>query len=407
MTFLELLNESRTTLTVNKMRTGLAVLGIVIGIGSVIALISLGQSSQQSVENQIQSLGANLLTVIPGSQNSGAVRTAAGSSTTLTLDDSNAIMTDPSITTVTQVSPEYNGRAQITASGNNTNTQVTGVMPQYEDLHKVILSNGVFISQQDNDTLAKVAVIGPQVASNLFGDAISAVGQNIRINGQLLHVVGVTVSKGGTGFQNPDNAIYVPLNTALKILFGSDHLSTIVVEAKSQDVMTQTQNEVGYLLLSRHHLSDPTQADFSIISQNDILSTATSVTSTFTTMLGGVAAISLLVGCIWIMNIMLVTVTERTREIGLRQALGAKKNLIIQQFLMESVLLTLIGGVIGMGLGILASFGLSSLYSLPFVVNPSSALLALGVSAVIGIVFGWYPAQQAAKLQPIEALRYE
>lgn len=407
MTFLELLNESRTTLTVNKMRTGLAVLGIVIGIGSVIALISLGQSSQQSVENQIQSLGANLLTVIPGSQNSGAVRTAAGSSTTLTLDDSNAIMTDPSITTVTQVSPEYNGRAQITASGNNTNTQVTGVMPQYEDIHKVTLSNGVFISQQDNDTLAKVAVIGPQVASNLFGDASSAVGQNIRINGQLLHVVGVTVSKGGTGFQNPDNAIYVPLNTALKILFGSDHLSTIVVEAKSQDVMTQTQNEVGYLLLSRHHLSDPTQADFSIISQNDILSTATSVTSTFTTMLGGVAAISLLVGGIGIMNIMLVTVTERTREIGLRQALGAKKNLIIQQFLMESVLLTLIGGVIGMGLGILASFGLSSLYSLPFVVNPSSALLALGVSAVIGIVFGWYPAQQAAKLQPIEALRYE
>lgn len=407
MTFLELFDESRTTLTVNKLRTSLAVLGIVIGIGSVIALISLGQSSQKSVENQIQSLGANLLTVLPGSQSSGGVRTAAGSSTTLTLDDANAIKTPAAVTTVAQISPEYTGRSQVTASGKNTNTQITGVTPIYAEVHKVTMSSGVFISQLDVDTLNKVAVIGPQAATDLFGDPTAAMGKTIRVSNQLLRVIGVTVSKGGTGFQNPDDAIYVPLSTAQKILFGSDHLSTIVVEAKSQEVMTQAQNEVGYVLLARHHFTDPTQADFSILSQNDILSTATSITGTFTTMLGGVAAISLLVGGIGIMNIMLVTVTERTREIGLRQALGAKKKIIIAQFLLEAVLLTLIGGLIGIALGVTASFGLAQLYSLPFIVNPSSALLALGVSAAIGIVFGWYPAQQAAKLQPIEALRYE
>src|SRR5258708_3560868 len=271
MTFLELFNESRTTLIVNKLRTGLAVLGIVIGIGSVIALISLGQSSQKSIENQIQSLGANLLTVIPGSQSGGTVRTAAGSSTTLTLDDANAIKNSSTITTVNQVSPEYSGRSQVTAGGNNTNTTITGVVPEYAGIHKVAMESGVFISQQDTDNLSKVAVIGPQVASDLFGDSANALGQTIRINGQLLRVIGITVSKGGTGFQNPDNAIYVPLSTALKILFNSDHLSTISIEAKNQDVMTQTQNDVGYLLLARHHFSDPAEADFSILSQNDIL----------------------------------------------------------------------------------------------------------------------------------------
>jgi putative ABC transport system permease protein len=407
MTFFEVIQESSSTLAVNKLRTGLAVLGIVIGIGSVIALISLGQASQKSIENQIQSLGSNLLTVIPNGANTGGVRSAAGSGTNLTSADADAIKSSSTISTVSKVSPEYTSRSQVTAGKNNTNTQVIGATPVYADVHKVNITSGSFISQQDVDNLSKVAVLGPQTANNLFPDGSDPIGQTLRVNGQLLRVEGVTASKGGSGFQNPDDAIYVPLSTAQKVLFGSDHLSTISVEAKNQDVMTDAQNQVGYLLLERHHLASPEQADFLIFSQNDILNTANQVTGTFTTMLGGVAAISLLVGGIGIMNIMLVTVTERTREIGLRQALGAKKNLIITQFLTEAVMLTIIGGMVGLVLGVGASYLLAKVLSMPFVFNPNSALLALGVSGAIGIIFGWYPARQAAKLQPIEALRYE
>lgn len=407
MDLYELILESIGTLTVNKLRTGLAALGIIIGIGSVIALISLGQGSQKAVETQIQSLGANLLTVIPSGQNTGAVRGAAGGGTTLTLDDAKAIKSSPQITTINDISPELSRRGQVTAGRNNTNTQVNGVYPSYAVIRKVTLSSGNFISERDLTSLAKVAVIGPQVATDLFGQGASPVGQNIRINGQQLRIIGVTASKGGTGFQNQDDIIFVPLTTAQKQLFGVNYISSIAVEAKSQDVMTEAQNQIGYFLLARHKLNDPTEADFSIYSQNDILSTASQVTGTFTTLLGGIAAISLLVGGIGIMNIMLVTVTERTREIGLRKALGAKKNTIVQQFLIESIILTFFGGIIGMTLGILISVVLAKLIGFPVSVSFTSIFLAIGVSGIIGILFGWYPARKAANLQPIEALRYE
>lgn len=407
MSIFELILEAIGTLTVNKLRTGLAALGIIIGIGSVIALISLGQGSQMAVQNQIESLGANLLTVIPGGQNTGGVRGALGGGTTLTLEDAKAIKSSQQITTISNVSPELQRRAQVTAGRNNTNTQVIGVYPAYETIRKVSLASGVFISDRDTESLAKVAVIGPQVVTDLFGDGINAVGQNVRINGEQFRIIGVTVSKGGTGFQNQDDIIFIPLSTAQKLLFGVDYLSSIAVEAKSQDVMTAAQNQIGYFLLARHKLNNPAQADFSIFSQNDILNTASQVTGTFTTLLGGIAAISLLVGGIGIMNIMLVTVTERTREIGLRKALGAKKNTIIQQFLIEAIILTFTGGFLGMIFGILISFFLSKLISLPFGISVSSITLAIGVSGIIGIVFGWYPAKKAADLQPIEALRYE
>jgi len=407
MDFIELITEAISTLSHNKMRTGLAVLGIVIGIGSVIALISLGQGSQKSIENQIQSLGANLLTVMPGGQMSGGIRTAAGSATTLTLEDAKAIESSAQITTVNSVSPEYSSRSQVIAGRNNTNTSVIGVYPEYADIHKVSISSGIFITERDVKSMTKVAVLGPQTAEDLFGEGVDPVGQTIRVGNQTLRVVGLTISKGGSGFNNPDDAIYVPLPTAMKQIFGATNLTSIAVEAKNQDVMTQAQNEIGYLLLDRHNKSDPTEADFSIFSQSDILETASSVTSTFTTLLGGIAAISLLVGGIGIMNIMLVTVTERTREIGLRKALGAKKKIIITQFLIEAILLTVIGGFIGMFLGIGISYILSSFMSLPFTLSASSILLAIGVSGGIGILFGWYPAKKAADLQPIEALRYE
>lgn len=407
MDFIELFKESFGMLTLNKTRTGLAILGIVIGIGSVIALVSLGQATQQSVQQQIQSLGANLLTVSPGSQQSGAVREAAGGQKTLTNEDAAAIASSAQITTIKNVSPEVSSRAQVVTAGSNTNTQIIGSTPSYAEVHKVSVATGRFLTQVDVDSIAKVAVVGPQVSSDLFGDTTSALGQFIRVNGQSLQVIGITTAKGGTGFQNQDDMIFVPLTTAQKVLFGNDYLSSISLEAKSSEVMTAAQDEVGYFLLARHKLSDPTKADFSIFSQQDILNSASSITGMFTSLLAGIAAISLLVGGIGIMNIMLVTVTERTREIGLRKALGARKKTITTQFLMESIILTFTGGVFGVVLGVLASFIIAKLTSGAFVVSPMAILIAFVVSAGIGIVFGWYPARKASNLQPIEALRYE
>lgn len=407
MEYTEIITEAIGTLRLNKMRTGLAVLGIVIGIGSVIALISLGQGSQKSVQDQIQSLGSNLLTISPGGQTSGAVRGAMGGGTTLTLKDAEAIKTSSKITTVSDVSPEYSSRSQVVAGRNNTNTQVIGVEPQYADIHKIEINSGTFISDRDVNSMTKVAVIGPTTASDLFGDSTNPIGQSIRVGNQTLQIVGVTVSKGGTGFNSPDDAVYVPLTTAQKQLFGATHLTSIAVEAKDASVMTDAQNEIGYLLLERHNIESADDKDFSIFSQSDILSSASQITSTFTSLLGGIAAISLLVGGIGIMNIMLVTVTERTREIGLRKALGAKKKIIITQFLVEAILLTVTGGIMGMAVGIATSYVLSKVLNIPFAISLSSVLLAIGVSGGIGILFGWYPARKASNLQPIEALRYE
>ena len=407
MEFAELIGESVGTLGLNKVRTGLAVLGVIIGIGSVIALVSLGQSSQQAIETQIKSLGSNLLTVSPGAQFQSGVRGAGGGGTTLTLADAKAIASATEMTSIRDVSPEYNGRAQIVAGRDNTNTQVIGVTPVYALVRSVEMASGTFITDRQVTARSKVAVAGPQTAEDLFGVGIDPVGKTIRIEREVFLVIGVTASKGGTGFQNQDDRIYVPLSTAQKTLFGADHLTSIAITAKDESVMEQARDEIGYFLLKRHKIRDPLEADFSIFSQEDILSTASEVTSTFTALLSGIAAISLVVGGIGIMNIMLVTVTERTREIGLRKALGAKRKTITRQFLLEAVLITVIGGFIGVIVGIAVSYILSRSIALPFTLSYLSVLLAFGVSAGIGIAFGWYPARKAANLQPIEALRYE
>ncbi len=406
MDYQELLIESLVTLLANKVRTGLAMLGVIIGIGSVIALISLGQSSQSSIESRIKSLGSNLLTIRPGASYSGGIRGSAGV-TTLTYADAKTLRSSPVITTISFVSAEYQTRSQIIAGRNNTNTQVIGTTPDYVKIRNLELDFGSFLTDRHLTSLSRVAILGPQTATDLFNNPASAVGKTVRIQNQSLTIIGVTKTKGGSGFMNQDDVVYIPLTTAQKILFGVDYVSTISISATSEDQMELAQQQITTLLFTRHKIRNPNQADFSIMSQEDILGTAQQVTGTFTTLLSGIAAISLVVGGIGIMNIMLVTVTERTREIGLKKALGAKNKVINIQFLLEASMITIIGGIIGALIGIFISYFLSNSMGIPFVLSFSSVLLAFIVSVAIGIIFGWYPAQKAAKLEPIEALRYE
>lgn len=406
MQLIELFEESISVLKTNKLRTGLSALGIIIGIASVIALMTLGQASQQSVTQRIQSLGANLLTISPGSQQHfGFLRSSNNGNTTLSYDDAEALASSQRITTIDKVAAIYTGNAQVSHGSNNDSITITGVTENFFELRNIELLQGQFITKQDNVLSKKILVISEGIVEDLMENNPNPIGETIRLNGDTYTVVGVTESTSGFGQSN--NAIYIPLMTAQNVLFGVNHVSQIYVGAKSAEIMNEAENQVGWLLLELHGFSAPEAADFSISSQGDILETISEVTQTFTTLLTGIAAISLIVGGIGIMNIMLVTVTERTREIGIRKALGAKRKVIVTQFLMESVVLTIAGGFIGVLLGLGISAILTNMMSLPNTFSVSSIGLAVGVSCVIGIVFGIYPAQKAAKLQPIEALRYE
>ena len=405
----DLLHETYSALSANKARSGLTMLGIIIGIASVIAMTAIGQGAQNSVSSSIQSMGANLLMIMPGAARSfGGPSGGRGGAQTLTLADADAITSQ--VSNVVQTVREVSSRKQVVSTSTNTNTTILGTEPDYLAVRNVSIADGDFISDQNVTDGAKVAVLGPTTMSDLFGaDAIGAdvVGQIIRINGTEYSIIGITVAKGGSGFSNADDMIYIPYTTAQRYLSGNKYLSEIDVQAASSDVSTQVQNDITALLLTRHNISDPTKADFNVLNEASIIATASSVTGTFTTLLAAVASISLIVGGIGIMNMMLTTVTERTREIGLRKAIGAKKSDINKQFLVEAIMLTFIGGFIGVILGWLISFGVTYLGILQASVSLSSIILAFCVSAGIGIVFGYYPARRAAQLNPIDALRYE
>lgn len=408
MHIIDILHETYSALSSNKVRTSLTTLGIIIGIGSVIAMLAIGQGAQNSIKSSIQSIGSNLIIVVPGTQRGPGmmVSSGRGSAKSLTMDDYKVILTQ--ITSVAGVAPEVSGRYQLVMKGQNTNTQVTGTVPSYQTVRNVQVSEGVFISDQNVKSGAKVAVLGPTTRDDLFGiNAQGVVGQKIRIKQVEFKIIGITAAKGGSGMGNQDDVVYVPITTAQRYFSGDQYVSAISLAALDAESATQVQEDVTALLLDQHHIKDPTLADFSTMNQADIVSTATSVTSIFTILLGSVAGISLVVGGIGIMNMMLTTVTERTREIGLRKAIGAKRRDISLQFLIESVVLTFIGGFLGVVLGWLVSFGITYFGILQTEVSLFSVLLAFGVSATIGIVFGYYPARRAANFNPIEALRYE
>ncbi len=332
-----------------------------------------------------------------------------GTAHSLTIGDEDAIA---QVANVSAVSGELSSRYQIAASSANTNTSVDGVDAAYATIRNLVIDQGSFITDNQSLSLAKVAVVGPTVVTDLFGAnavASDALGQNIRINNIQFTIIGITKTKGASGIGNTDTMVFIPLGTAMQYFAGNGnaYLSTIDIEATTQTAMTQVQNDATALLLTRHNISDPTKSDFSILNQTDLVSAASSVTGTLTTLLAAVAGISLIVGGIGIMNMMLTTVTERMREIGLRKAIGATRKDINNQFLSEAIALTFIGGAIGIALGWGISFIVTVTGIMTAQVTLSSVLLAFGVSAGIGIIFGWYPARRASNLNPIDALRYE
>ncbi len=407
MKWQDIVKESVGALAVNKTRSLLTMLGIVIGIGSVIGMVALGQGAQNTIQANIQSIGSNLLIVRPGSQQGpgNPLRGGVGSATTLTLDDAEAI--EEQVQGISGVAPEVSSRQQVTARGTNTNTSITGVTEIYSAVRNIAVTEGVFISSQHLSRAAKVAILGPTVRTDLFGEGVDVLGQKVRINKTDYTIIGVTVAKGGGGFGSSDDAIYIPLTTAQRYLTGNDKVSVINVAAAEAGSMTTIQADITTVLLDTHHINDPASADFSVFNQADIVATASSITQTFTILLGAVAGISLLVGGIGIMNMMLTSVTERTREIGLRKAIGAKNKDISRQFLLEAVLLTLVGGILGILLGWSIALIANKLANIAASVSLFSIMLAVSVSTIIGIVFGYYPARKAAHLNPIDALRYE
>ncbi len=410
MNLTESIRIAMRSISSNKMRSILTMLGIIIGVMAVIAMLSIGRGAQAAITNQINSIGTNLLYVRPGATQQGGVRSAEGSAATLTMEDGQALVGIPN---VVAVAPEVDSFGQVAYLGNNANGRILGVTPEYQDSMNVTLADGDFIAASNVTARSAVCVLGAQIATQLF-DTGSPINQSIRINGQTFRVIGVMQAKGGTGFLNVDTQIYVPITTAMSRLSrggqfrGGNSVQVLNIKITDPSVQNDVIQNISEILDQRHHVA---QDDFNIQSQQDILNTANQVTGVLTIFLGGVAAVSLIVGGIGIMNIMLVSVTERTREIGIRKAIGAHKRDIMAQFLTEATILSLGGGLLGIVAGAIVARLISGVQlgttTLSTVVDPDAVLLAVLFSAGVGLFFGSYPANRAASLHPIDALRYE
>jgi putative ABC transport system permease protein len=406
-------------LLVNKMRSALTMLGVIIGVGAVIALMSIGEGAQASITDQITSVGTNLLFVSPGASSMGGVRGASGSATTLTYADAEAIADPRNVPDAAVVAPQYGQSTQVIFGDTNINGSVTGVTAEYQEAFGLEVASGSFIAENDVDKRANVAVLGYQAAQDLFG-GFDPIGQKIKValsgenGGRVsLTVIGVLEEKGDSMMSSTDDAVLVPISTAQTKIFSGRNVqgelvvSQVSVVAVSEDQTAAVEDQINALLWSRHDLNPDEDADFSVMNQADILEMANEITGIMTVFLGAIAGISLLVGGIGIMNIMLVSVTERTREIGIRKAVGARKADILTQFLLEAVVLSLLGGLLGILLGVVLGKLVDMTGIMESLVTLDSVLMAVGFSLAIGLFFGIYPANQAAGMNPIEALRYE
>jgi putative ABC transport system permease protein len=392
-------------LRANKSRSILTALGIIIGVAAVIAIVSLGQGSTAQITSQMSSLGTNVLTVAPGSTSSSGIAGGAGTSSSLKENDGTAIATQ--IEGIRALSATVSGSAQIIAGGENWQTRVTAVEPEYQQINNWQVTQGAFFTEADNTAAKNVAVIGQTVASELFPNGESAVGQQIRVRNVPFTVVGVLASKGSGMGGDQDDTVLIPFKAGQIRLFGSTSISSILIQASSDNQMSTMSDEITTLLRTRHRIQTGDSDDFSIRNNSDLIKTMSSISSTLTYLLGGVAGVSLLVGGIGIMNIMLVSVTERTREIGIRLAIGARGSDILSQFLIEALVLALLGGIVGILLGAGIAFVVTRVLGWAFTVSAAAVAISFGFSALVGIGFGVYPARKASRLNPIEALRYQ
>jgi putative ABC transport system permease protein len=402
MLFWTIVKVALKSLFGNKLRSFLAMLGIIIGVAAVISMLSLGAGAQAQVMERINSWGVNLLTLRPGQRRRHGVR--SGSYENLTLEDAQAILKE--VKGVRQVAPVVRGSAQLKYYGRNTNTQVIGSSITYLGIRNFEIERGRNFTEVEAERMARVALLGPETAKNLFEEE-DPLEQTIKVKGVNFRVIGVLKEKGGQGWFSPDDQAIIPYTTAMKQLLGTDKLRQIDIQAESGADQTKVQEDITALMRKRHRLLGDAEDDFNIFNQASIVETATEVTRTFTILLGSIAGISMLVGGIGIMNIMLVTVTERTREIGVRKAIGAKDRDILGQFLIEAMLMSGLGGLIGVILGVGGAKIVENAIDFGTKVELSSILMALSFSAAVGVFFGYYPARRAAKLDPIEALRYE
>ncbi|MGQ1946970.1 ABC transporter permease [Geofilum sp. OHC36d9] len=390
----------------NKMRSFLTMLGIVIGVAAVIAMLAIGQGSNASIRETISSMGTNLINVKPASQNKGGVHQGRDASPTLVVADVTYL--ENNSTLIGAVSPEMDGSGQIVYGSNNWPTTIYSGNEDYAYIKKYEIATGRIYTTREIKSAAKVCIVGQTIIENIFGDDVDPIGQTIRFNNIPFKIIGTLKEKGDNTFgQDQDDMILAPYTTVMKRLFRQTYLRAIVVSAKSEDLIAETSVEVTELLRASHKLNENEEDDFEIRTQDELISNFGSISEMMLVLLGSIAAISLIVGGIGIMNIMYVSVTERTREIGLRMAIGGKGKDILRQFLLEASLLSVLGGIIGVGAGILASNIVESILGWPVLITSSSIVLSFLFCTFIGVFFGWYPARKASALNPIEALRHE